>query len=183
MVTLVLLALNLLGFLYQLLVPANDSGMLIAALFAHWGVAHCIFNLLFLWLFGDNIEDRLGRATLVGCYVGCGMAGNMMQAFLAHDSALPLVGASAAIAGVIGAYFVLLPQAKVLIFVPLPLSLVEIPAVFFLAMFWVLQFLTFVVTPTAVGGQGTPVAAMTSLAVAFGGGMLLSVLRRRPIRW
>jgi len=188
-VTVALIGLNLLVFLYGPRVPIDglavpiDGVAGIALAFTHSGVAHLVFNLLFLWLFGDNVEDRLGRGALALSYLACGLAGTLAQWWLAGSGATPAVGASAAIAGVIGAYFVLLPQSKVFMLVPLPFSLVEVPAAFYLAMFGVVQFLNFVVLPAAARLDSSPAAALAALAVAFGCGAAVAVSRRRPVIW
>jgi len=181
-VTVALAALNVLVFLFGAAVPAGDAAALAVGLFTHSGVAHLLFNVLFLWIFGDNVEDRLGRGALAFCYLACGTVGSLVQSSLG-DAAGPAIGASAAIAGVVGAYFVLLPQSKVLILVPVPVSLMEIPAVFFLAMFGMLQFLNFVVMPTATRIDSSPAASLAGLALAFAGGALVSAIRRRPVVW
>jgi membrane associated rhomboid family serine protease len=93
------------------------------------------------------------------------------------------VGASAAIAGVIGAYFVLLPRSKVLILVPVPISLVEVPAAFFLGMFGLVQFLNFVVLPAAARIDASPAAVLAALTLAFGCGVAVALARRRPVIW
>jgi membrane associated rhomboid family serine protease len=182
-ITMALIGINLLVFLFRSAIPSDGAAAMALALFAHTGIAHLVFNLMFLWLFGDNVEDRLGRGALVFCYVACGAVGAVVQFQLAGSVDLPAVGASAAIAGVIGAYFVLLPQSKMLMLVPVPIALVEVPAAFFLAMFGALQFLNFVVLPTAARLDSAPTAALAGLALAFGCGALVSAVRRGPIVW
>jgi membrane associated rhomboid family serine protease len=182
-VTVVLAGLNILVFVYGLVAPLDGAAATVLTLFEHSGIAHVVFNVMFLWLFGDNVEDRLGRGGLVVCYLACGVVGTGVQAALARSADLPAVGASAAIAGVIGAYFVLLPRSKVLLLVPIPLSLVEVPAAFFLAMFGLVQFLNFVVLPAAARLDSSPTAALAALALSFGCGAALAVSRRRPVIW
>jgi len=182
-ITVALVGLNLLAFGYGLVIPPDGWAAIALALFTHSSTAHLVFNLMFLWLFGDNVEERLGRGTLLFSYLASGLAGTVVQAWLADSAVTPAVGASAAIAGVIGAYFVLLPRSKVLMLVPVPIALVEVPAAFFLAMFGVLQFLNFVALPTAAHLDSSPPAALAGLAVAFGCGAAVSAVRRRPVIW
>lgn len=158
-VTIGLIALNALGFLYQLqldqaslqrlvfeygVIPARFSYVdVITSMFLHGDFVHVLGNLVFLWIFGDNVEDRLGHVTFLLFYVACGMLAAMAQAVANPDSFAPMIGASGAIAGVMGAYFVIYPQSKVLtaVFLVLFLDIVEIPAVFFLGVWFLLQVL------------------------------------------
>src|SRR5204862_6723863 len=101
------------------------------------GWLHLFGNMLYLYIFGDNVEDRLGHGRYAIFYLLCGMAAGSAQALLTAGSRLPMVGASGAIAGVSGAYFLFFPTARVVTLVPifLFLQVFEIPAVFFL-LFW-----------------------------------------------
>ena len=182
-VTLALLATNAGVFLYELGAPTTGAPPTGTRFFADSGVAHFIFNAMFLWLFGDNVEDRLGRGTLLGCYIACGVTGGVAQSMLGGANSVPSVHVTAAIAGVVGAYFVLLPHSKILMLVPAPVALVEVPALFFLGMFWVLQFMNFVVTPAVRRLDTVPAAAMIALGVSFGLGAAVSGLLRKPVRW
>ena len=98
--------------------------------------------MLFLWIFGDNVEDRLGHGRFVVFYLLCGFAAAIAQTALNPDSLVPMVGASGAIAGVMGAYLVLYPHSRVLMLFPFPVILFELPAVVFLVMWFAdVQFL------------------------------------------
>ena len=110
---------------------------LFSYMFLHSGLLHLLGNLLFLWIFGDNIEDRLGRLGFLKFYLVCGLAAALCHVFLVQDSTIPMVGASGAIAGVLGAYLVLFPRAKIttLVF----FWIVQIPALVFLVMWLSLQ--------------------------------------------
>ena len=110
-------------------------------MFVHGGLAHLAGNMLFLWIFGDNVEDRLGHGRFLLFYLLCGFAAAFAQAALDPDSLVPMVGASGAIAGVMGAYLVLYPHSRVLMLFPFPSILFELPAVFFLGMWFLMQFL------------------------------------------
>ena len=112
------------------------------AMFLHGGVLHLAGNMLFLWIFGDNVEDAFGHVRFLVFYLACGVAATLLQALLAPASAIPNLGASGAIAGVLGAYFVLYPRARIVTIVPLFIlfPLVEIPAGLYLLGWFLLQF-------------------------------------------
>jgi hypothetical protein len=98
--------------------------------------------MLFLWIFGDNVEDALGHGRFLLFYLVCGISATLLQAFLSPASTIPNLGASGAIAGVLGAYFVLYPRARVVTVIPLFIlfPLVEIPAGLYLLGWFLLQF-------------------------------------------
>jgi membrane associated rhomboid family serine protease len=130
---------------------------LFTSMFMHGGWLHIFFNMLFLWVFGNNVEDSMGRVRFVFFYLLGGLVAALTQVAVAPDSAVPVVGASGAIAGVLGAYALLYPRARVLtvIFVFF-IFLVEIPAMIMLGIWILLQFLPAVgqlATP-GVGGEG-----------------------------
>ncbi len=112
------------------------------AMFLHGGVLHLAGNMLFLWIFGDNVEDALGHGRFLLFYLVCGAVATLLQAFLSPASTVPNLGASGAIAGVLGAYFVLYPRARVVTIVPLFIlfPLVEIPAGLYLLGWFLMQF-------------------------------------------
>jgi len=167
-VTWALIAVNVLVFLYQLTLPpgqlelllwlrgfvparyshpeaAASAGIppdgylsLLTSIFLHGGWLHLIANMWSLWIFGDNVEDRMGRVKFLLFYLVCGVAAGLLHWVTNLDSDVPTIGASGAIAGVLGAYFVLFPRARVLTLVPIvfiPLFF-EIPAVIFL-LIWI----------------------------------------------
>jgi membrane associated rhomboid family serine protease len=112
------------------------------AMFLHGGLLHLAGNMLYLWIFGDNVEDALGHARFLLFYLVCGVSATLLQAFLSPASTIPNLGASGAIAGVLGAYFVLYPRARVVTIVPLFIffPLVEIPAGLYLLGWFLMQF-------------------------------------------
>lgn len=112
------------------------------AMFLHGGFLHLAGNMLFLWIFGDNVEDALGHARFLLFYLVCGVSATLLQALLSPASKIPNLGASGAIAGVLGAYFVLYPRARVVTIVPLFVlfPLVEIPAGLYLLGWFLMQF-------------------------------------------
>ncbi len=113
---------------------------LITSQFLHGGLMHIGFNMLFLWTFGNNIEDDLGHFKFLIFYLTCGVLAGLTHWFFGMQSVIPTVGASGAIAGVMGAYIIKYPRAQILTLLPLGffITTVKIPAVFFLG-FWFLQ--------------------------------------------
>jgi len=156
-VTITLIALNVIVYLFQLLLtpPGRDSFLyafglvpayfsviaVFTSMFVHGGLAHLGGNMLFLWIFGDNVEDRMGHGRFLFFYVICGVVAAIAQTALSPNSLIPMVGASGAIAGVMGAYLVLYPHSRILMLFPFPPILFELPALFFLALWFVMQFL------------------------------------------
>jgi membrane associated rhomboid family serine protease len=113
------------------------------ALFMHGGILHLAGNMLFLWIFGNNIEDSMGRPRFLLFYLLAGVISLYAQALIDTSSTVPTIGASGAIAGVLGGYALLFPQARVLtlIFIIFFVTLIEIPAVILLGIWFLLQFL------------------------------------------
>lgn len=171
-VTITLIATTALVFLYELtlddrqlqsliqnygVVPAHFSLMtLVTSLFLHSGWLHFLGNMLYLWIFGDNVEDRLGHGRFAIFYLGCGTAAALGQMATNPMSALPMIGASGAIAGVMGAYFVFFPQSRVLtaVFIVFFMDLIEIPAIFFLGIWFLMQFFSGVGSLGADAAEG-----------------------------
>jgi hypothetical protein len=116
---------------------------LFTSMFLHGGWMHLLGNMLYLYVFGDNVEDRLGHAGYVIFFLLTGVVAAGAEVYFTPDSAMPLLGASGAIAGVLGAYFLLYPRARVLTMIPLFVffPVVEISAFFFLGIWFALQFL------------------------------------------
>jgi rhomboid family protein len=115
---------------------------LFASMFLHGGWLHFLGNMLYLWVFGDSVEDRIGHFRFLLFYLICGLAAAGSHIFTNPSSNLPTVGASGAIAGVLGAYLILFPGARVLTLVPIFFffQLVELPALIFLGLWFVMQF-------------------------------------------
>jgi len=132
-------------FLANGLVPSAFSwATLLTSMFIHGGVVHLAGNLLSLWIFGDNVEDRMGHGRFLAFYLLAGAAAALAQTWALPASDVPVVGASGAIAGVMGAYLVLFPHSRilVLIFLFIFIDVVEIPAVIFLAIWFFAQLLS-----------------------------------------
>ena len=198
-VTIGLIALNVLVFLFQAglserahetfiytfgLVPMYFSfAAAVTSMFVHGGLAHLAGNMLFLWIFGDNVEDRLGHLRFLAFYLLCGFAAAFAQVALEPDSPIPMVGASGAIAGVMGAYLVLYPHSRVLMLFPFPLFLFELPAVVFLVMWFFVQFLNGIgQLPVFQQDQLSGGVAFWAHVMGFIAGLVLVVFMRRPER-
>ena len=120
-----------------------EVSTLITSQFIHAGFAHIAFNMLFLWIFGNNIEEQLGKAKFLLFYLSCGAIAVLAQWFFSAMSDIPSLGASGAIAGIMGAYIIKFPQARVVTLVPLGFffPIFRIPAVYFLGFWFVEQAL------------------------------------------
>jgi membrane associated rhomboid family serine protease len=194
--TISLIALNVLVFV---LMPAGDSAAfhqfirtwgvtpatfewsaVATAMFVHAGFGHLFSNMLFLWIFGDNVEDRMGHGRYLLFYGLCGVAAALVQLFFEAGSGVPMVGASGAVAGVLGAYLVLFPHSRVLTLVFV--VFVEVPAVLLLGLWFATQLLSglgslALVRPEDMGG-----VAFWAHAGGFAAGAALVLLFRRPER-
>lgn len=128
----------------------------LTCIFLHGGWMHFLSNMWFLFIFGDNVEDRLGRGGYALFYVGAGVAASLVHLLTNAGSPVPTIGASGAIAGVMGAYFLLYPHATVLTLIPIFffIEIVHLPAVFFLGFWFILQFFqgTLAITSTQSAG-------------------------------
>ena len=137
---------------HLVLVPAELT--LATSMFLHGGWMHLIGNMLYLWIFGNNIEDAMGHTRFVIFYLACGAAAAFAQIMQDPGSTVPMIGASGAIAGVLGAYLLLYPRARVLvlIFLGIFIQTIRIPAVYVLGFWFVLQFLNAALSGEADGG-------------------------------
>jgi membrane associated rhomboid family serine protease len=198
-VTVTIIILNVLVFLYQellpvyvqkefvltfALIPADFSWLnVLTSMFMHGGWGHILGNMLYLWIFGDNVEDRVGHGRFVAFYLLCGVAAALAQTAVNPDSHVPMVGASGAIAGVLGAYIVMFPRSRVLTLIPLFIfwEIIEIPAAIVLGVWFVLQLLSGVGSLAMTESGGGGVAFFAHIA-GFVTGMGLIFLFRRPER-
>ena len=160
------------------------GGRVLVSMFLHGGWLHIIGNMLYLWIFGDNVEDRMGHVRYLVFYLACGWAASYAHIWSSPTSRLPSIGASGAIAGVLGAYITLYPRAQVVTLLPLGLftQLVEIPARFFLGLWFLQQFLygaLSLATPTAQTGGVAWWAHIGGFAAGF---LLVGLLQKRPRR-
>jgi len=155
---------------------------LITTQFVHGGFLHIALNMLFLWVFGDNVEDVLGGLRFLIFYLGCGVAGGLLHALMQPDSLTPAVGASGAISGVMGAYLVRFPQSRIttLMFFFFVFGFSELPAVVLIGYWFILQLLS------GFASLGAPSQTGTAWFAHIGGfvcGYLLmrwQTRRRRP---
>ena len=172
--------------LYFGLVPAAFSWVTVfTSMFLHGGLLHVAGNMLYLWIFGDNVEDRMGHGRFLVFYLLCGVAAALAQTITAPDSVVPMVGASGAIAGVMGAYFVLYPKSRIVTLIPLFFffQVIEVPAILFLGIWFLMQFLSGVgsIVTTAGGGPAGGVAFWAHVA-GFVAGISGVIVFRRPER-
>ena len=157
---------------------------LFSAVFLHAGWLHLGGNMLYLWVFGDNVEDRMGHGTYLLFYLAAAVVSNSAHILSNPLSRMPTVGASGAVAGVLGAYLLMFPRARVLALVPLGfLFVTEVPAVIFLFLWFVLQLANGIAAlgvPASVGGQ----VAYWAHIGGFVSGMFLAIIlapRRRDL--
>ena len=206
-VTLALIGMNSAVFLYQLtlgplahesflhsyaLVPARllsgggpadglfpAGATVMTSLFLHGGFLHVTGNMLYLWIFGNNVEDSMGPARFILFYFLCGTLAAFSHAFTDASSMIPMIGASGAVSGVLGAYLLLFPRARVLTVVPLVFLIrtVEIPAMFVLGFWFLFQFLNALVT----SGQGGGIAWYAHLGGFAAGVMLIGIFKRKDV--
>jgi membrane associated rhomboid family serine protease len=213
-VTVALVVLNCLVYLYQVslgpaeerfiasfaAVPAEwfqpgtavgDPGVppsltVLTAMFLHGSLMHLGGNMLYLWIFGNNIEDVMGHGRFILFYVLCGVAAMFGHAFTAPESTVPMIGASGAISGVLGAYLLLFPQVRVLVLIPLGFftRMVHVPAVVVLGFWIVMQIIN---GAFSWGGLGGGVAWFAHIGGFAAGFALIKVFQRRPVtpalRW
>ena len=164
---------------------AFDTGVVFAlgtavfSMFLHGGWLHLIGNMWFLWVFGDNVEDALGHLRYLVFYLVCGVAAAVAQGVMDPGSVVPMVGASGAVAGVLGAYFVWFPWAQVrsLVFLFFIFTVADIPAFFFLLLWFVLQFFSGTLALSATGASGGGVAWFAHVG-GFAAGAALAVWLR-----
>ncbi|HZD55773.1 MAG TPA: rhomboid family intramembrane serine protease [Anaerolineales bacterium] len=200
-----IIILNSLVFLYQLTLPptalqsfigtfgmvpsrinlAHPASLvtLFTNMFLHGGWFHIISNMWVLYIFGDNVEDRMGSGRYLVFYLLGGLAANLLQLFFAQGSSVPTIGASGAIAGVLGGYFLLFPRSRVITLILLFIFpwFVEIPAVIFLGFWFVSQLFSGLTSLGAVSGAQMGGIAWWAHVGGFVFGLLLvRVFSRRP---
>jgi len=205
--TVILIAINVLVFIYELILGPQVEGFvqswaiipyeithgvdlppasiqpiyltLITAMFLHGGFVHIAGNMLFLWIFGNNIEDAMGSLRFLVFYLLCGLAAAFAQIAVDPNSQIPNIGASGAIAGVLGAYLLLFPGAEIqtLVFLGFFVRLVRLPALLFLGLWFVLQLFSGVagLGMEAMGG----VAWFAHIGGFIAGIVLINIFRRR----
>jgi len=146
----------------------------LTSMFMHGGFLHLAGNMLFLWIFGDNMEDEMGHAGFLGFYLACGVGAALAQLAAAPQSTVPMVGASGAIAGVMGGYLLLFPRARVdiLVIIIFFVQIITIPAWLMLALWFAFQL---------IGGVGMDAAAGGVAYWAHAGGFVVGALLTLPL--
>ncbi|HSB72262.1 MAG TPA: rhomboid family intramembrane serine protease [Candidatus Methylomirabilis sp.] len=210
LVTLIIIGINTYAFLkdfllgpwggrrfimYYGLIPCSLSGAceivgrafspevsLFTSMFVHAGFFHFAGNMLYLWIFGNNVEDAMGRVRFVIFYLLSGLGAALAQILVNPASRIPMVGASGAISGVLGAYLLLFPQARVLTLIPLGLftQVAEIPALVVLGFWIVVQLLNGLLTFNFEGGG---VAFFAHIGGFVVGMLLVGIFKRRAVPW
>ena len=198
-VTFTIIGLNAVMFLWELslgpdaselvfrfgLIPASFSWVnVFTSMFVHGGLLHFGGNMLYLWIFGDNVEDRMGHGRFLVFYLLCGVAAALAQTITAPDSVIPMVGASGAIAGVMGAYFVLYPKSRIVTLIPIFFffQVIEVPAILFLGIWFLMQFLSGLGSIVSVASGSTGGVAFWAHVAGFVAGLSGVVVFRRPER-
>ncbi|HET7464292.1 MAG TPA: rhomboid family intramembrane serine protease [Longimicrobium sp.] len=162
----------------ELSAPGLGWAQLLTSMFMHGGWQHILGNMLFLWVFGNNIEDSMGHVRFILFYLICGIAAGLAHVFLSPGSQVPAVGASGAISGVMGAYVVLYPQARVQTWIP-PLFIVHIRAWFFLIYWFFIQVVMGV--GSLGGGDSGGVAVWAHVGGFVAGLALIKVFESRAL--
>jgi membrane associated rhomboid family serine protease len=201
--TVTIIILNALAWFYELGLPREDLPVflqqfgvvpayfapptLISSMFLHGSWSHVLGNMWYLWIFGDNVEDRMGHFRFLIFYLLCGIVAAFGQIVIDPTSTLPTIGASGAIAGVMGAYFVLYPQSRVLTLIPLIIfwEIVELPAIFLLGFWFLMQLFSAGAIAATANSQAGGVAFMAHVAGFITGLVGVFVFRKRApdTRW
>lgn len=204
-VTITLIVINVVAFFYELSLPApvleqlvhqyglvpaavtqrgmlSDYGTVFTSMFLHGGWAHLIGNMLYLWIFGNNIEDAVGHGRFIVFYLLCGSAAAAAQIVVSPLSTVPMIGASGAVSGVLGAYLLLFPRARVLILVPIWIFLrfVYVPAMLMLILWFALQLLSGLLDRGMNIGGG--VAFWAHIGGFVTGLLLIPLFKKRRVR-
>jgi membrane associated rhomboid family serine protease len=153
---------------------------LLTAMFLHGGWLHLLGNMLYLWIYGDNVEDGMGHARFLAFYLACGVAAVAAQALSDPHSAYPIIGASGAISGVLGAYLMLFPRAKVLTLVLLPFffTTLRLPAMLLLLLWFAAQLVGDLAAPSSGGAS---VALRAHIGGFLAGMLLVPAFKRADI--
>ncbi len=150
---------------------------LFSSMFLHGGFLHLFGNMLYLWIFGNNIEDRLGHFRFLVFYLTCGFLAGLTQVFSNPNSTIPMIGASGAIAGILGGYLILFPTARILtlVFLVIFIKVIRIPALIILGLWFALQLLN-------IGGGEENVAWLAHIGGFIVGLILVKVFQPQPSR-
>jgi membrane associated rhomboid family serine protease len=188
-ITITIIVLNALAWFFELALPRDFlpvflqiNGVvpsdfrlpsLVTSMFLHGSWSHVIGNMWYLWIFGDNVEDRVGHGRFIAFYLLCGAGAALGQVAIDPTSTLPMIGASGAIAGVMGAYFVLYPRSRVLTLLPwIFIQIVELPATVLLGFWFLMQLFSagaIAVTASTHGGGVAFMAHVAGFVLGVGG--------------
>src|SRR3954466_7505681 len=201
-ITVTIIAINAVAWLYEVALPHESLNQfltiygvvpayfawptLVTSMFLHGSWSHVIGNMWYLWIFGDNVEDRVGHGRFIVFYLLCGFVAALGQVAVDPNSTLPTIGASGAIAGVMGAYFVLYPHSRVLTLIPwIFFQIVELPAVVLLGVWFLMQFLNAGAVAASAGTSGSGGVAFAAHVVGFlaGAGGIFIFRRRDRDYW
>jgi membrane associated rhomboid family serine protease len=164
--------------------PVDLTVPLVTSMFLHGGWMHLGGNMLYLWIFGDNVEDRMGHGRYLVFYLACGVSASLAHIWSNPASRVPSLGASGAIAGVLGAYFLLYPKARVVALLPLGFftQLVHLPALFFLGWWFVQQFFYGLLSLGVQSAQTGGVAWWAHIGGFVAGVVLVWIFKKRGYR-
>ena len=203
-ITVTIIVLNAAAWLFELATPREllpaflraygvvpgdfQVATLFTSMFLHGSWMHVIGNMWYLWIFGDNVEDRLGHGRFIVFYLLCGIAAALGQIAMDPTSLLPTIGASGAIAGIMGAYFVLYPRSRVLTLIPLIIfwEIIELPAIVLLGFWFLMQLFSagaIAVTASSHGSGGVAFAAHVAGFVIGMIGVFLFKQREPSPQW
>ncbi len=201
LVTIALIVINAAIFLYEAsldsysldhflrtygLVPARAQWFdFVTSMFLHGGWLHVIGNMWFLWIYGDNVEDSLGRGRFLLFYLGCGLAASLAQYAANPGASVPMVGASGAIAGVMGAYIIKFPHARIvmLVFLFVFVTTIEVPALFVLGYWLLIQIFSGVSSVGDLQANKGGVAFFAHIGGFLAGVALIKLLPTHPPHW
>jgi membrane associated rhomboid family serine protease len=174
--------------IYGIVPAAFAWPTLFSSMFLHGGWLHYLGNMLYLWIFGDNVEDRFGHGRYLVFYLASGAAAGLGHVYVSPASSIPTIGASGAIAGVMGAYFVMFPHSRVLTLLPLFIfwELIEVPAILFLGVWFLMQLLSGVgsiATASADAGGIAFAAHVAGFASGIVGVVIFGRRARRALDW
>jgi membrane associated rhomboid family serine protease len=156
-------------------IPAYAT--LLTSMFLHGGWMHLVGNMLYLWIFGNNVEDVMGHVRFVVFYLACGALAALSHAVTDPTSTIPMVGASGAISGVLGAYILLFPRAHVLVFMP-GMGMMRVTAAVVLGLWFVMQLLS---GGMSIGGPGGGVAFFAHIGGFVAGMVLIRFFKRADV--
>jgi membrane associated rhomboid family serine protease len=210
-ITVSIILINITAFIYELSLGDNIEGFLheygivpvsvlswpvsefsftslalpfVTSMFLHGGWMHLIGNMWYLWIFGDNVEDRVGHVKFLLFYLLCGLGAGIVHTVLNAHTSVPSIGASGAIAGVLGAYLLSYPFARVLTLVPLFvfIQIIEIPAIIVLGLWFVMQFFNGAASLSATASDAGGVAWWAHVGGFLAGMLLIGLFPRRDRR-